>query len=356
MEAAADNPSVVDIYIIDIIGGWDDDWIARNWGYDMGVTARAFVEQLAKLSDEAKTIRVHINSPGGDVFGAVNIANALRDQQVSKGRTVETIVDGLAASAASIVLMAGSIVRMADNGLVMIHNPWSIGIGEAKDMRKLADDLDTVRNTIIATYKWHSQLEDDDIVALMDETTWMDADEAIANGFATEKVEGLKAAAALDPRAVAKLSVPEKYRARVDALLKQTDPPAATPTPAAATDVLRLCREADCLDLAESLIAAQTTLDQAQARVADEKQTRAVAKARAQQIRALCETARLPELGQTYIDGGMGVEAVRAQLAVITAKVDRVEIDGSLPIDQGVATGDSWKKAFARVKRRAFAK
>src|SRR5688500_3592917 len=89
----AANPAVAEIHILDLIGGWDEDWIARNYGYDMGVTARAFVEQLAALADTVTTIHVHINSPGGDVQGGINIANALREQQTSKGRTVETFVD-----------------------------------------------------------------------------------------------------------------------------------------------------------------------------------------------------------------------------------------------------------------------
>src|ERR1051325_2166278 len=191
-QAAADDASVVDIHIIDFIGDWIDDY----WGF--GVTAKAFLDQLAKLSNDVKTVRVHINSPGGDVFAASNIANALREQQASKGRTVETIVDGIAASAASIILMAGSTIKVADNGVVMVHNPWTIAVGNAADMRKSADTLDTLRNTIVATYKWHSSLSDDELVALMDAETWMDADEAIAKGFATEKVEGLKAAATID--------------------------------------------------------------------------------------------------------------------------------------------------------------
>ncbi len=335
MEADAQDPSVVDIHIIDFIGGWEEDWFNRNFGYDLALTARAFVEQLSKLDAAVKTIRVHINSPGGDVFAAVNMANALRDQQTSKGRTVETIVDGLAASSASIVMMAGSKVTIADNALVMVHNPWSIGIGNAKEMRKLADELDVVRDTIVATYKWHSQLDDAELVALMDAETWMNADEAIEKGFATDKDEGLKAAAALDPRALAKLTVPEQYRARVEALVSKPAPLAPPPTAAAATDVLRLCREGECLDLAEGLITASATLEDVKARISSERQKRADATARATQIRALCDRAKLPELASGYIEGAMSIDAIRAHLTTLTAKLDRVEIDGSLPADLG---------------------
>jgi ATP-dependent protease ClpP protease subunit len=273
--AAGGDQTVADIYILDFIGSWDDDWIARNFGYDMGVTARAFVEQLAALPSDVKTIRVYINSPGGDVQGGVNIANALREQ-ASKGRTVETYINGIAASIASVIAMAGSKVHVADNALVMVHNPWSLAIGNAAEMRRTADILDTIRAQILATYKWHSKLTDEELIALIDgpdgQGTWMDADQAIANGFATDKVEGLKAAASISPKALAKLTVPEKFKARVDALLEQ---PAPKPTAATAGDVLRICRESN-LDVAfaESLIADGAPLADVQSRVSVERAKR----------------------------------------------------------------------------------
>ncbi len=329
----AADPSVAEIHIIDFIGGWMDDMMNRIFGEKIGVTARAFVEDLAKLPDSVKSIKVHINSPGGDVQGAVNIANALREQQ-SKGRTVETIVDGMAASAASIVMMAGSVVRIADNALVMVHNPWSATVGNAAEMRKAAEMLDSVRAQIIATYQWHSTLTPEALASLMDAETWMDADEALANGFATEKVDGLKAAASIDPRAVAKLTVPEKYKARVQAFVKPTDP-ASTPTAAAATEVLRLCREAAFLDLAEPLIAEQATLEQVQARIATAKDQRTAESTRATDITSACAAAKLPELAADYIAGGMPLSAVKAQLLTVRAKLDKVEIDTSINLDQG---------------------
>lgn len=324
IEAKKADASVADIFIVDFIGDWIDDY----WGF--GVTAKAFLDQLSKMDDGVKTIRVHINSPGGDVFAAANIANALRDQQVSKNRTVETVVEGLAASAASVVMMAGSTIRIADNAMVMIHDPYMVAIGNAKEMRKYADELDKVRDTIVATYKWHSNLSVEEIQALMADETWMDADDAIANGFATEKIEGLKAAASIDPSALGSLKVPAKFADRVKALIKPAaaEPPA--PVAASASDVLRLCREHDCLDVAESLLVANATLPDVQAKVAAEKATRAAAAERAMQIRAICKTSKMDELADGYIAGGMSVDAVRAQLTVITAKVDRVEIDGSL--------------------------
>lgn len=328
VENTSADPSVAEIHIIDFIGGWMDDMVNRIFNEEIGITARAFVEDLAQLPASVNTLRVHINSPGGDVQAAVNIANALREQQ-AKGRTVETIVDGIAASAASIIMMAGSKVHMADNALVMIHNPWNIAMGNAAEMRKNADVLDAIRAQIIATYQWHSPLTPEALASLMDAETWMDADEALAQGFATDKVSGLSAAASIDARALAKLTVPEKFRARVHAFIKPSPTPPPTPAAATAAEVLRLCREGACVDQAEALITAGATLDQVQARIADVTTQQAAATVRASAITAACATARVPELAADYIAGAMSLETVKAQLVTIRARLDAVDIDNN---------------------------
>jgi len=229
-EAKAEEPAAVDLQLYDVIGDWVDD----IFGFDGVTTAKSFIAALAEVPENVKTIRVRINSPGGDVFGAAAIANALRDQQLSKGRKVETYVDGLAASAASVIAMAGSKVTMADNALMMVHNPWAPhAAGSASDLRRSADVLDALRDTIVATYQWHSSLDAKAIGKLMDDETWMSADEAIANGFADAKVEGLSAAASIDPRGAARvIRVPEQYASRVAAWLKPAEAPAAEVVPA----------------------------------------------------------------------------------------------------------------------------
>jgi ATP-dependent protease ClpP protease subunit len=341
MKVQEDDPSIADIYIYDFIGDWIDEMLNEVFGEEVTVTAKAFVEELEKLPDSVKALRVHVNSPGGDVFGAVAIANALRDQRLVKGRAVETSIEGLAASAASIIVQAGDPIRMGDNSLIMIHNPWTLAIGEADELRKDAQDLDTIRNGIISTYQWHSELSEDEIGALMDATTWLEADEAIEKGFATEKVEGLKAVASIGPRGLTKLAVPEKYSDRVKALVKP-EPKADAGNlalddeePAQATEVLRLCREGDCLDIAESLIEDGLSIERVQSRVKAEVESRANAKARATEIQGLCEKAKLPELADGYIRGQMSSDDVRAHLTAFTARLDRAEIDGGLEPDNG---------------------
>lgn len=323
--------------------------IGRSWWDDEAVEAKQFVEDLQALPDTVRAIRVRVNSVGGDVFEAVAIANALREQRTSKGRRVDVVIDGIAASAASIVIMAGETIQIAGNALVMIHNPFTLVIGNADELRKTADDLETVRAVIIATYRWHSPLSETELGTLMDAETWFDADAAVKHGFATEKITApaddqatdAKVVATLNRRALAQLKhAPEPFRARVAAFVKPAaaapaPPPAPTPPPApvhaaAAADVLRLCREGECLDVAEALITVGATLEAVQARVGEERQKRTAALQRATEIRGLCSMARLPELAEGYIAGAMPLAAIRAHLTTLTAKFDNVEIDGTL--------------------------
>lgn len=322
--AAQADGLAVDLYIYGDIGAsyWDDN----------AVTAKQFMADLAALPPAVVSLFVHVNSLGGDVFEAVGIANALRTWGAVPGRSVTTTVDGIAASAGSVVIMAGQTIQIADNALVMVHNPWGIVMGNAAEMRRTADALDVVRGTLVTTYQWHSALSEEELIALMDAETWMDADMAIANGFATEKVAGLKVAARLDPRAAAKLTIPAPFQNRVADLLESAPTP---PVAASAADVLRLCREGEVLNLAEGLIAAGATLDAVQAAIGEAKTARAAEAARAAEITALCAKAKLPELAEGYIAGAMTSAAIKAHLVTLTAKLDRIEIDGGLDPSHG---------------------
>ncbi len=212
-KAQADESSA-ELHIFGPIGGdffWDED----------AVTGKSIAQALDELPDNIKTIRVLVNSPGGKVFDAIHIANALRRQREEKGRSVEVEIEALAASAATVVTSAGNTIRMPRNALMMVHNPVALGMGDSGEMRSLADVLDKVRNTIIATYRWVSKLTANKIGKLMDDTTWMDADEALANGFVTDVSAPVKAQALVDPQALSHLGeIPDEYRERVMALFE----------------------------------------------------------------------------------------------------------------------------------------
>lgn len=143
-----------------------------------GITAKAFAETLASI--DADEIHLRVNSPGGDVFDGVAMYNALRQHPAR----VVTHIDGLAASIASVIALAGAEVRMAPNAFFMIHNPWGITIGDAEDHRKQADTLDKIaRGSIISTYQAKTGLDAETIETWMDEETWLGAEQAAEAGF-----------------------------------------------------------------------------------------------------------------------------------------------------------------------------
>lgn len=327
ISAKADQPNA-ELHIYGPIGRsfWDDD----------AVSAKQFIDDLHALPKSTSALTLRINSLGGDVFDGIAIANALRAWlQAETGRTIETVVEGIAASAATLPAMAGTTRRIGDNALFMVHNPWTIEIGNAATMRKTAETLDAIRDGIVATYQWHSQLSAEELVALLDAETWMSADQAVENGFATEKVEGLAVAASIDSRAAAKLAIPAQFKARVDALLANAEPPTRPEQKTAAppADVLRACREADCLDLAEDFIVKGTALADVQAGIATAKEQRQQSAARAQAITAACASAKCPDLAAGYIKGAMSLDDVKAHLVIITAGMDKAEIDAHLNPD-----------------------
>lgn len=211
----ATDDGTVEVFIYDFIG----DWIDHYWGF--GVTAQNFLQQIRSLPDSVRTLRIRLNTPGGDVFSSLAIANLLRDQRI-QGRQVETQVDGIAASGGSIIMMAGDPVLISDNGLVMIHNPSSGMYGQAKEFRKAAETLDAIQDAIVATYKWHSRLSAKDIAALMEEETWMTANQAVGHGFATGIVVGLVPEATFAKSALSALNPPSRFLPQLDACTHST--------------------------------------------------------------------------------------------------------------------------------------
>ncbi|GEO27033.1 hypothetical protein AAC03nite_28180 [Alicyclobacillus acidoterrestris] len=149
------------------------------WGDE--VTPQQFQQDLAALGN-VSTIDVYINSPGGDVFAGQAIHSMLQRHPAQ----INVHIDGLAASIASVIAMAGDTVSMPRNAMMMIHNPWTIAMGNSDDFRKLADDLDQIRVSLIAAYQNKTSLSDDEIIELLDAETWLTADEAVAYGFADE--------------------------------------------------------------------------------------------------------------------------------------------------------------------------
>lgn len=144
------------------------------------VSAFNLSKELEKVT--AKTIEVYINSYGGEVAEGLAIYNALKRHKAK----VKTYVDGFACSIASVIAMAGDERYMYPTSLLMIHNVWTYASGNSADLRKVADDLDIMTSSSIKAYKEHVNISEEEIKELLDNETWLTADEALEKGFITK--------------------------------------------------------------------------------------------------------------------------------------------------------------------------
>lgn len=150
------------------------------WGDE--VTPKAFVEDLESLN--GKDVTVRINSGGGDVFAA----HAIHNQLIAYKGKVTVVIDGLAASAATIIAIAGDRIIMPSNALFMIHNP-AIGLSDyygAEELAKAVEALNTIKESIVAAYRKRCKVSADELAAMMDAETWMGAAECLEKGFVDE--------------------------------------------------------------------------------------------------------------------------------------------------------------------------
>ena len=170
---------VVEISIYDEIG-------------DYGTSAKQFIDDLKSVG--SKDITIRMNSVGGSVFDGLAIYNVLRSHQ----GYVKVKIEGLSASIASIIALAGDDIEMAENGFFMIHNPFGKSMGGADDMRKTADLLDKIKQELINIYANKTQLSEETISSMMDEETWLTSQEAKEMGFIDGITEPIKIAASFD--------------------------------------------------------------------------------------------------------------------------------------------------------------
>lgn len=159
--------------------------IAEESWFDDDITPAMFKDELFSGNGP---VTIYLNSPGGDCFAASQIYTMLMDY---KG-PVTVKIDGIAASAASVIAMAGTDVLMAPTAMMMIHNPATIAFGDHKDMEKAIDMLDEVKNSIINAYELKTSQSRKTLSKMMDEETWMNAMKAIELGFADGLIEDQK--------------------------------------------------------------------------------------------------------------------------------------------------------------------
>lgn len=167
---SADTTLTLEIY--DVIGDMDL--------FGNGITASAVSDAIAQAGAH-DNVTLRINSPGGDCFEGVAIYNLLK----THGKPVNVIVDGLAASAASLIAMCGDTITMSVGSMLMIHPAQGLAMGDAKTVREFADTLDKVSDSIADIYVAQTKLSKQTILDMMNVETWMSAQEAVDNKFAT---------------------------------------------------------------------------------------------------------------------------------------------------------------------------
>lgn len=298
----------VEVLIYDEIGLW-------------GITAAQFLDDLKLVDDGSVKFIVAINSPGGDVFDGFAIHNAL----VRLGDRCTVRIDGLAASAASVIACGGSHVVMAENAMMMIHNPWTFAYGEADDLRKTADMMDKARDGILASYRRKApSISDVDLIKMLDEETWLTAEEAVALGLADTIGETVQMKACRGATGVlARFKNPPK--ALLDSDVDPAEPTEPEPAPDPAKDATKEPPDSDLESMVAKAAAAITgaCLKAGIPEIAEElimntkladKEAVAAETERIQAIRDLCVTAKMPELASDYVKSGLSAEAVRARL------------------------------------------
>lgn len=340
---ADDANSAIEVLIYDEIGLW-------------GVSAASFVSNLKEFDDGKSPVDVFINSPGGDLFDGFAINNAL----MHLGERCTVMIEGIAASAASVAACGGHKVIIAENAMMMIHNPWTFAYGTAEDLRKTAEMMDKARDGILASYRRKApSIDDAELIRMLDDETWLTAEEAVALGFADtigEKASlqacagstGILARFKHTPKAILEASstsdqveqesekTEETEQSGTGQETPQTEETSVTPAePAApapdqsdvtarsAAALVDACVSAEMPEIAKHLLKNVSLNDEA-AVTAEAN--------RISDIKNLCITAKLPELASDYVIAGLSAEAARARLfALIVAESEGTVIDNKEP-------------------------
>lgn len=176
------------------------------WGDEC--SSKEFRKALAGIGN----VTVHINSPGGDVMAGAEIYSALREHSLNGKGRVKVIITALAASAASVVAMAGDEIQISPVAYMMIHNPWTIAMGDAKEMRKTAKTLDEISEGLITAYQQRTGKTRDQLKKMLENETWMSAQTCVDEGFADSIYGGEIRAAACAGGGMLTKATPESIR------------------------------------------------------------------------------------------------------------------------------------------------
>lgn len=328
-----------------------------------GVSAKSFLAELCALPD-AVPLALRLNSPGGSVFDAVAIYNALKRH----AGPVTVWIDGIAASAASYIAMAGDEVVMPGNAFLMIHDPSGMVLGTAADMRAMAEALDKIKGSLVAGYVAKSGGDEADIAALMAKETWLDAEEAVGLGFADRMTEPVRIAARFDigrfrnappvlveavesaadngedgppddHDAVAEAEGSEADQAEDEHDFVRADPPSDADIPAGTDGSAATKTLTDPDPPAEQL-----------ARI-DPASIRAEAMAHARAVVDLCRLAGQPQVAGRFLERDTSLDDVRA--ALLAARADAApDISAAHPQPGRPSGARPWGDVIARTFKR----
>lgn len=295
--------SQAEISVYGEIGGWE-------------LPASEFVKQVQALGQVDK-INLSINSPGGSVFDALTMFNYLR----RTGAEIVVRIDGIAASAASLLAMAGDKIIMPVNSMMMVHNPWVFAMGNAEELREQADILDKIGMAISTTYQGRTGQSAETINELLASDTWLNAEEALAMGFCTEVTDTavMKALFNLD-------ALPDKAKAVY--ALEQSDHQEADPL-----ELLGDGTEGEPFEQApETPLTDIDDDDHYQSRLEEAK---AQALVYSKTVVELCALAGLPNKAAGFIGASTSLDDIRIQL--LTAKANN-----SQPLNVAQPTQKTW--------------
>ena len=295
-----------------------------------GVTAKGFLTELGALPDDA-AIDLRLNSPGGSVFDAVAIYNALKRH----AGEITIWIDGIAASAASYIAMAGDTIVMPENAFLMIHDPSGLVMGTAEDMRATAEALDKVKGSLIQGYAAKSGKDDGEIATMMAAETWFDAQDALDLGFIDRIAAPVKLAASFDVTRF-RNAPPEL----VEAASEPDEPVATEPQAEGVADV-------NTLPDPEHPAAETPTMAASEHAMADTATVRAQAIAHARAVIDLCRLAGQPQMAGRFLEEDVGLDEVRNRLLAAKADVTP-DITAAHAQPGRAATTQSWGDVIAR--------
>ena len=305
--------------------------IGKNWWDGSGVTAKGFIDEMEAVDGELTDIEMHINSPGGNVYDGVAIYNYLKRQAAK----VTVYIDGEASSIASVIAMAGDEIIMPENALLMIHDPMAgvCGYLNAPELRDMADKLDVVKKGILSAYRAKTGKDDDELWALLEAETYMDATQAHELGFVDTIEKPLDAVAHTDMKALLagvksqgeQVASKAQAKAKLDALQARADlaeqklkdlQDGGTTN---ATNIITACNEASMDFLAKDMISRELTIEAATSELT--------------QAKAIHDTLTAANLGDAVqsVVSAMHDPVKMAQRIVTDMKaLHDAEIDGSL--------------------------